>query len=107
LSTALSKWLDRPMAAGNWVPEMVRVAGGFTLDRAVAEAASVAVQPHLERLRAWREGKVFAFDGHHLFNRPGPRLIDSLKAFAEMIIHPGRFTFAATRRFGKPLTTAP
>ena len=128
---AVIEWLDPPMAAGNWVPEMVRLAGGvdvlgragdhshwitwddvaaadpdvvilvpcgFTLDRVVAEAHSAAVRPHLEKLRACREGKVFAIDGHHLFNRPGPRLIDSLEVLAE-ILHPSRFAFTATRRF--------
>jgi len=135
---AVVEWLDPPMAAGNWVPEMVRLAGGidvlgkagdhshwiewrdvaaadpdvvilvpcgFPLDRVVAEARSAAVLPHLEPLRAWREGRVFAVDGHHLFNRPGPRLVDSLELLAELL-HPGRFRFghghqaalAATRR---------
>jgi hypothetical protein len=35
---------------------------------------------------------MFAIDGHHLFNRPGPRLIDSLEVLAE-ILHPSRFAF--------------
>ena len=132
---AVIEWLDPPMAAGNWVPEMVRLAGGkdlfgtagshshwiswddvaaadpdvvilvpcgFTLDRVVAEAGSAAVQPHLARLRAYREGNIVAIDGHHLFNRPGPRLVDSLEVLAE-ILHPGRFGFAATRRFAQRL----
>ena len=132
---AVIEWLDPPMAAGNWVPEMVRLAGGvdvlgkaddhshwvtwddvaaadpdvvilvpcgFTLDRVVAEAHSAAVRPHLEKLRAYRDWKVFAIDGHHLFNRPGPRLVDSLEVLAE-ILHPSRFAFAATRRFAKRL----
>ena len=132
---AVIEWLDPPMAAGNWVPEMVRLAGGvdvlgkagdhshwiswddvaavdpdvvilvpcgFPLDRVVIEAGSPAVRPHLERLRASREGRVFAIDGHHLFNRPGPRLVDSLEVLAELL-HPGRFAFAATRRFAKRL----
>jgi len=132
---AVIEWLDPPMAAGNWVPEMVCLAGGtdlfgtagghshwiswddiaaadpdivilvpcgFTLDRVVAEAASAAVQPHLTRLRAYREGKIVAVDGHHLFNRPGPRLVDSLEVLAE-ILHPGRFAFGATGRFAKRL----
>ena len=128
---AVIEWLDPPMAAGNWVPEMVRLAGGkdlfgtagghshwiswddvaaadpdvvilvpcgFTLDRVVTEAASAAVQPHLMRLRAYREGTIVAVDGHHLFNRPGPRLVDSLEVLAE-ILQPGRFAFPATKRF--------
>ena len=130
---AVIEWLDPPMAAGNWVPEMVRLAGGvdvlgkagdhshwitwddvatadpdvvilvpcgFPLDRVVAEAGSPAVRPHLEKLRACRDGNVFAIDGHHLFNRPGPRLVDSLEVLAE-ILHPGRFAFPAARRFAK------
>ena len=130
---AVIEWLDPPMAAGNWVPEMVRLAGGidvlgkagdhshwitwdnvaaadpdvvilvpcgFPLERVVAEAGSAAVRPHLEKLRACRDGRLFAIDGHHLFNRPGPRLVDSLEVLAE-ILHPGRFAFAATRRFAR------
>jgi iron complex transport system substrate-binding protein len=136
---AVIEWLDPPMAAGNWVPEMVRLAGGkdlfgtagghshwiswddvtaadpdvvilvpcgFTLDRVVAEAGTAAVQPHLARLRAYREGNIVAVDGHHLFNRPGPRLVDSLEVLAE-ILHPGRFGFAATQRFAQRLFSPP
>jgi len=128
---AVIEWLDPPMAAGNWGPELVRLAGGedllgtagghshwiswddvaaadpdivilvpcgFPLDRVVAEAATTTVQPHLTRLRACREGTIVAVDGHHLFNRPGPRLVDSLEVLAE-ILHPGRFAFPATKRF--------
>jgi iron complex transport system substrate-binding protein len=79
---------------------VILVPCGFPLDRVVAEAGSAAVRPHLDKLRACRDGKVFAIDGHHLFNRPGPRLVDSLEVLAE-VLHPGRFAFAATRRFAK------
>jgi iron complex transport system substrate-binding protein len=125
-TVAMIEWLDPPMAAGNWVPELVRLSGGndvlgkagahshwitwddvaaadpdvvvlvpcgFTLDRTRAEAGSAAVRPHLERLRAFQEGRCFAVDGHNLFNRPGPRLVDSLELLAE-ILHPGEFRFA-------------
>jgi len=136
-TTAVIEWLDPPMAAGNWVPEMVRLAGGrdvlgkdgahshwinwadvaaadpdvivlipcgFTLDRAVAEARSPAVWPHLEPLRAVREGRAWVIDGHHLFNRPGPRLVDSLEVLAE-VLHPEAFSFPVTQRFAKRLST--
>lgn len=122
---AVVEWLDPPMAAGNWVPELVRLAGGddvlgrpgshshwitwndvaaadpdvvvlipcgFTVDRVEAEARSAPVWPHLTGLRAAREGRLWAVDGHHLFNRPGPRLVDSLEVLAE-ILHPGEFSF--------------
>ena len=45
---------------------------------------------------------MFAIDGHHLFNRPGPRLVDSLEVLAELL-HPGQFAFPASRRFAKRL----
>lgn len=128
---AVIEWLDPPMAAGNWVPEMVSLAGGidvlgraganshwiswddvaaadpdvvvlvpcgFMLDRVIAEAASPPVREPLARLRAAREGRLVAIDGHHLFNRPGPRLIDSLEALAG-VLHPGRFRFPASAAF--------
>jgi len=132
---AVIEWLDPPMAAGNWVPEMVRLAGGrdvlgwaaahshwigwddvaaadpdvlvlvpcgFTLDRVIAEARSAAVWPHLAGLRAVASGRAWAVDGHHLFNRPGPRLVDSLEVLAG-ILHPGTFAFPALAAFARPI----
>jgi len=128
---AVIEWLDPPMAAGNWVPELVRLAGGedclgrpgehshwidwpavaaadpdvvilspcgFTLERIVAEVALPAVRQHLRGLRAAREGRLWAIDGHHLLNRPGPRLVESLESLAE-ILHPGAFRFSDTSRY--------
>ena len=132
---AVIEWLDPPMAAGNWVPELVRLAGGedclghpgehshwidwpavakanpdivilapcgFTLDRIVAEANSPTVQPHLAALWAAGAQTIWAVDGHHLFNRPGPRLVDSLEVLTE-ILHPGTSRFPATSRFARRL----
>jgi len=142
---AIIEWLDPPMAAGNWVPEMLKLAGGedalaatatkcagwaaepspakshwidwkavtaadpdvvlltpcgFELERVVSEAKSAAVWPQLAGLRAVREGRLVAVDGHHLFNRPGPRLVDSLEVLAELL-HPTTFGFAATQTFSQ------
>ena len=123
---ALIEWLDPPMSAGNWVPEMIRMAGatdalkadagkshwiewpdvaaadpdivilipcGFELERVLTEAKTPAVWPHLKDLRATREGRLFAVDGHHLFNRPGPRLVDSLEVLAELLHQKGSLLF--------------
>ena len=73
---------------------------GFELERVLCEAKSAAVWPHLAALRATREGRLIAVDGHHLFNRPGPRLIDSLEVLAELL-HPDMFAFEATQRFSR------
>lgn len=134
---AVIEWLDPPMAAGNWVPELVDMAGGddvlgrsgehshwidwstvaaadpdvvilapcgFTLERILAEAGSSALQHMLRGLRAAREGRLWAIDGHHLLNRPGPRLVDSLEVLAGLL-HPGAFRFMATKRFATSLAT--
>ena len=43
-------------------------------------------------LKAFKNKKIFITDGNQYFNRPGPRLIESLEIFAE-IIHPEFFNF--------------
>lgn len=137
-SVAVIEWLDPPMAAGNWVPELVHLAGGedvlgragahshwidwpavaeadpdivilapcgFTLERIVAEASVAPLRRQLAPLRAACEGRLWAMDGHQLLNRPGPRLVDSLEVFAEMM-HPDQFNFSATARFARRLATS-
>ncbi len=37
-----------------------------------------------------RDGAVYLADGHQYFNRPGPRLVESLEIIAE-ILHPRAF----------------
>ena len=111
------------MAAGNWMPELVALAGGtnvfgetgrhspwlewealraadpdvivvlpcgFDLARTRREMAPLAAQPGFGELRAVRAGRVFLTDGNQYFNRPGPRLVESLEILAE-ILHPDEF----------------
>ncbi|MBM3572533.1 MAG: cobalamin-binding protein, partial [Alphaproteobacteria bacterium] len=120
---ACIEWIEPLMAAGNWVPELVEMAGGENLfgaagrhspwmswDQLVAADPDViAVMPcgfDLARCRAemlaltcrrgWRDleavraGRVFVTDGNQYFNRPGPRLAESLEILAELL-HPGIF----------------
>ncbi len=97
---AKSHWIDwADLAAAD--PDVVLLTPcGFELKRVVREAMSAAVWPHLAGLRATRDGRLVAIDGHHLFNRPGPRLVDSLELLAELL-HPGVFAFEATQRFSR------
>ncbi len=119
-TVACLEWLDPLMGAGNWIPELVELAGGtpvlgnagvhsgwiswedlaatdpeilvalpcgFDLQRTLRELEPVQARPEWTRLQAVQSHRVFAADGNAYFNRPGPRLIDSLELLAE-IIHP-------------------
>ena len=122
-SVACIEWTDPLMAAGNWVPEMVALAGGhdlfgktgdhapslswealikadpdvivlmpcgYDLDRTLGELTGLQSQPGWEDLGAVQSGRVYATDANAYFNRPGPRLADSIEILAE-ILHPGAF----------------
>ncbi|HEY8155763.1 MAG TPA: cobalamin-binding protein [Myxococcota bacterium] len=121
---AAIEWTEPLMAAGNWMPELISLAGGenvfgevgrhspwlewealraadpdvivvlpcgFDLARTRREMAPLAAQPGWAELRAVRSGKVYLTDGNQYFNRPGPRLVESLEILAE-ILHPDEFS---------------
>jgi iron complex transport system substrate-binding protein len=120
---ACIEWHEPLMAAGNWVPELVEMAGainlfgqagahspwmdwgqlvdadpdviitmpcGFDLARTENELYWLTDRPEWPKLRAVKEGKVYLADGNQYFNRPGPRLVESLQILAE-ILHPEAF----------------
>jgi len=124
-SVACIEWIDPLMAGGNWVPELVEMAGGenlfgkagahspwmewddlaardpevivvlpcgYGLHKTRKEMRALAARPGWPRLRAVREGRVALTDGNQFFNRPGPRVAESLEILAE-ILHPHRFDF--------------
>jgi iron complex transport system substrate-binding protein len=122
---AAIEWIDPLMAAGNWMPTLIELAGGIPAlgeagrhsawidwDDLVASDPDVIIvmpcgfhisdserdwdllasHPSWKTLRAVRDDRVFIVDGNQFFNRPGPRLVDSLEILAE-ILHPTRFHF--------------
>ena len=122
---ACLEWIDPLMAAGNWIPELVAMAGGvnlfgaagrhspwmnwdelraadpdiilvlpcgFDIARTRRELAVLTRRPEWRALRAVRDGHIFLCDGNQYFNRPGPRVVESLEILAE-IFHPDRFQF--------------
>ena len=125
VAVACIEWTEPLMVAGNWIPEMVSLAGGrniygeagedapelaweefleadpeviilmpcgFDLKRATIEAGVLSSMPSWEDLAAVRAGRVYATDANAYFNRPGPRLAESLEIMAE-ILHPDVFQF--------------
>ena len=123
-SVACLEWIEPLMAAGNWVPELVDLAGGrnlfgepgkhspwlaweavvtenpevivvmpcgFDIKRTRPEMAALTGRPGWGKLRAVKRNQVFLADGSQFFNRPGPRLVESLEILAELL-HPELFT---------------
>ncbi len=123
-TVACVEWIEPLMAAGNWMPELVAMAGGvnlfgeagkhspwmdwerrscaadpdvivvlpcgFDIDRGAREMAALTARPEWRSLRAVRDDRVFVPDGNQYFNRPGPRLVESLEILAELL-HPHLF----------------
>ncbi len=125
---ACIEWIEPLMAAGNWMPELVALAGGenlfgeagkhspwltiqqivaadpdivivlpcgFDIQRCREEMPALAAKKEWRGLRAVRGGHLYLTDGNQYFNRPGPRLADSLEILAE-ILHPQRFSFGCS-----------
>jgi len=118
------EWIEPLMLGGNWLPELVKMAGGtpvldetgtrsryldwqelleadpdvivimpcgFNLERTRSEAQVLAQRSGWSQLKAVQNNRVYIADGNAYFNRPGPRLVDSLEMLAEML-HPQHFS---------------
>lgn len=65
---------------------------GFDLNRTRTEAMVLTQYPEWNSLRAVQTQRVYITDGNSYFNRPGPRVVDSLEILAE-ILHPEIFEY--------------
>ena len=65
---------------------------GFDIARSRQEMHLLTGRPEWPRLKAVRAGRMFLCDGNQYFNRPGPRLVESLEILAELL-HPEAFAF--------------
>ena len=65
---------------------------GFDIDRTVQDIPILERQPGWSGLQAVRNERIYVADGNAFFNRPGPRLVESLEILAE-ILHPDAFHF--------------
>ncbi|MEC4672097.1 MAG: cobalamin-binding protein [Nitrospirota bacterium] len=65
---------------------------GFSIPRTREEIHLLTGQPGWSDLKAVQQGRVYLTDGNQYFNRPGPRLVESVEILAE-IFHPTLFTF--------------
>lgn len=117
-TVAAIEWIEPLMVAGNWVPELIEIAGGeslfatagqhspwlewddllasdpdkiifmpcgYQIGQTLAEMPTMVKHPHWAKLSAVKNGEVFLADGHHFFNRPGPRLVESAQIIADTL----------------------
>jgi len=94
-------------------PEVVLIKPcGFDLARTTAELELLRSNLPWDGWEAVRKGRVYAADGNAFFNRPGPRLVESLEILAACV-HPAAFPdlarrhAAAVRRVTPELELAP
>ncbi|MDB5107716.1 MAG: periplasmic binding protein, partial [Candidatus Binatus sp.] len=74
-------------------PDLILISPcGFNMDRASQDLPALTGRPEWARLKAVRDRRVFVADGNQYFNRPGPRIVESLEILAE-ITHPELFHF--------------
>jgi len=115
---ACIEWIEPLMAAGNWTPELLSLAGGinlfgepgqhspwmtweqfvaadpdviviapcgFDLERTGQEMYWLTDRPGWRDLRAVRTHRVCLADGNRYFNRPGPRVVETLEILTEIL----------------------
>jgi iron complex transport system substrate-binding protein len=110
-SVFIAEWLDPPYAAGHWIPEMVKIAGGRdVLGRSGAPSYPTSWETVLDERpelvvvapcgfdheRAAREAtlpplacRAVAVDSNAYYARPAPRLADGVAQLA-FLMHPDR-----------------
>jgi iron complex transport system substrate-binding protein len=122
---ACIEWLNPLMTSGNWVPELVTIAGGtpvlseagkhspyidwedlreqdpevivvmscgFSVERTLKEVNTLLQLVGFADLQAIKNKRFYIADGNQYFNRPSPRIVDSIEILAE-IINPKQFIF--------------
>ncbi len=120
------EWSNPLMVAGNWIPDMVKIAGGnelfglYNKDSHWVDFKTIKdLNPEImifmpcgynlletqkdvttliekdanwKSLTAYKNKKLYLVDGNQYFNRPGPRIVDSLEILAE-IFNPNVFNY--------------
>jgi iron complex transport system substrate-binding protein len=123
------EWIDPLMLGGTWMPELIEAAGGTAIGVLAGHPAPTIDVPTLQALRpdvvvvkpcgfslertllerpmleqsivnvVGDSARVYVTDGNAFFNRPGPRLVESLEIMASCA-HPELFADFASKHGG-------
>jgi iron complex transport system substrate-binding protein len=85
-----SPWMSWQQLEDSDPDVIITMPCGFDLNHTCAEMYWLTERPEWPRLRAVKTGRVYVADGNQYFNRPGPRIVESLQILAE-ILHPDIF----------------
>ncbi len=124
---AFLEWVDPPYAAGHWVPEMIRLAGGHDpLGRPGQDSERVRIDAVLRTgpevvvvapcgyrldqavttartLLPFPGGRILAVDANAYFARPGPRMAEGIELLAHLF-HPDRVAWSGPGRPWEEIT---
>ena len=80
-----SPWLEWEALVAADPDVIVLMPCGFQIPQTLADLAPLTGRAGWGQLSAVRKGRVFVADGHHYFNRPGPRLVESAQIIADTL----------------------
>ena len=66
---------------------------GYTIEKTIIEIKNLYKMKEWMDLEAVKLGNVYIADGSQYFNRPGPRLLDSIKIMNDIIFDRDRYGF--------------
>ena len=88
-----SHWINFEDIRMNEPEHIVFMPCGFNINKTKYEVIQLIEKNNSwKNLRAYKNKKFYIADGNQYFNRPGPRLIDSIEILSE-IFHPNLFNF--------------
>lgn len=129
------EWLDPIMLGGTWMPELIELAGGVAVGATAGQPAPTVSPAQLTELApdvvlvkpcgftvartmqeigivdriaelAGANARAYVSDGNAFFNRPGPRLVESLEILAACV-HPQLFPDFAVKHASALIPSTP
>ena len=80
-----SSWDNFDNLLGRDPEKIIMMPCGFSIQKTQKEMEALKVNSRWAKLKAFKNKNIFIVDGNQYFNRPGPRILDSIKILIEII----------------------